>query len=385
LEKEKNAMGSHAKTIGKLSSSSLVCLLLSVLLLSGCASDRTCKYVSNNPIFFPPPPDEPHIQYLTGINSTDDIGEEKKKSTFSLFVTGSEQPEIVKKLGKAFGITEYKGKIYLAEGMYKQISIVDPVAGTIEVFDGSKSPKGALGYPVNVTLDDAGNMYVADTARREVVVYDSTGNFKTSYGKGLDPKSKITDVKIIKGKLFALDLGVNVLRVLDPVTGEQQAEFGRSDNLGQSLQLPSNFTVGPDGNLYIVNIGSNKVIKMDQDGNFLGSFGGIGDQFGQFSKPKGIALDKDKRIYVVDGGTNLVQIFDEQYHLLTLFGWPGLPFGSLNGPAGIAVSTENINYFSKFAAPGFKLEALIYVVSQFGQEFCIPRISVYGLGNMEKK
>jgi sugar lactone lactonase YvrE len=363
----------------------LTCLLLSVLLLSGCASDQTCRYISKTPIFFPPPPDEPRIQYLTGINSTDDIGETEKQSTLSLVVTGKEQPDILKKIGKAFGIVPYKGKIYVAEGLTRRITIISPMSGTIETPGGANTPKGSLSYPVNLTLDDDGNLYVADTARREIVVYDSAGNFKTSFGKGIDPKSKITDVKIYKGKLFALDMGTNRVRVLDRMTGEQLNEFGGSDKAEQGLRLPGNFTIDPDGNLYITNIGSNMVIKLDQDGNFLGSFGGIGDQFGQFSKPKGVAVDKDKRIYVVDGGTNVVQLFDDQFRLLTYFGWPGLPFGSLNGPAGIAVSTENIEFFQKFAAPGFKLESLIYVVSQFGQEFCIPRISIYGLGQMEKK
>lgn len=363
----------------------LACLTLSIMLLAGCASDHSCRYIPDKPIFFPPAPDEPHIQYLTGINSTDDIGEAKKQSTLSLVVSGKEKPDVLKKIGKAYGITAHKGKLYVSEGMYKNISIVDPVKGTIETLEGIKTPKGALGYPVNTALDDAGNLYVADTGRREIVVYDAQGNFKTTFGRGIDPKSKITDVQIYNGKLFALDLGTSRVRVLDLKTGEQLSEFGPSEEPNQSLRLPGNFTFDSAGNLYISNIGNNKVIKLDQDGNFLGSFGGLGDQFGQFAKPKGIAVDKDGQIFVVDGGTNVVQLFDDKFRLLTYFGWPGLPYGSLNGPAGVAVSTENVDYFQKYAAPGFKVEMLIYVVSQFGQEFCIPRISVYGLGRMEKK
>jgi len=363
----------------------LICMMLFVLLLSGCASEKTCNYIPKSPLFFPPAPDEPHIQYLTGINSSDDIGEKKKQSGISLVVTGKEQPDVLKKIGKAYGITAYKGKLYVAEGMYKRVSIVDPVNGTIETLKGANTPKGGLGYPVNIALDDDGNIYVADTARREIVVYDAAGNFKTAFGKELGPTAKITDVNIYKGKLFALDLGTSKVRVLDRTTGAQLAEFGPSDKPDQSLRLPGNFAMDSDGNLYITNIGTSMVVKLDQDGNFLGSFGGLGDRFGQLVKPKGIALDKDKRIYVVDGGANVVQLFDDKFRLLTFFGWPGLPYGSLNGPAGIAISTENIEYFKKFAAPGFKVEALIYVVSQFGQEFCIPRISVYGLGSMEKK
>src|SRR6185369_11222544 len=168
----------------------LTCLSLSALLLAGCASDQKCRFIPNKTIYFPPAPDEPHIQYLTGINSTEDIGEAKKQSNISLVVTGKERPEILKKLGKAYGITAHKGKLYLAEGMSKEISIVDPVKGTIETPEGTKNAKGALGYPVHTAVDDDGNLYVADTARREIVVYDAKGNFKTTFGKGIDPKSK---------------------------------------------------------------------------------------------------------------------------------------------------------------------------------------------------
>jgi DNA-binding beta-propeller fold protein YncE len=363
----------------------LSCLLMSALLLSGCASDNVCRYIPDKPIFFPPPPDEPHIQYLTGINSSDDIGERKKQSSFSLVVSGKEQPEVINKLGKAYGITAYRGKLYLAEGLEKRISIIDPVKGTFETVDGANNPKGGLKYPVNVTLDDAGNLYVADTGRREVVVFDSRGNFKKSFGKEFGPKSKITDVKVYKGKLYVCDFGSNLIRVLDPVTGEQQAEFGSSENLQETLALPNNFDIDAEGNLYVANIATNKVVKLDQDGNFLGSFGGAGDRYGQFSKPKGVALDNNKRIYVVDSATSLVQLFDDKFINLSFFGYPGLPAGSLSSPAGIAVTSDYVGHFQKFAAPGFKLETLIFVVSQFGQEFCVPRISVYGLGQMEKK
>ncbi|MEI6703672.1 MAG: hypothetical protein WCL71_09080, partial [Deltaproteobacteria bacterium] len=182
--------------------------LLACLLLAGCAADTTCKYIAKEPIFFPPPPDEPRIQYLTGINSTDDIGEEKKKqSGISLVVTGREQANVAKTLGKAYGIEAHKGKIYIAEGMEKRITIIDLAKGTFTEPPGTKMGRGALRYPINLTLDDDDNLYVADTARREIVVYDAKGNFKTSFGKDFGPKSKISDVKVFKGKLFALDLG----------------------------------------------------------------------------------------------------------------------------------------------------------------------------------
>jgi hypothetical protein len=125
-------------------------------------------------------------------------------------------------------------------------------------------------------------------------------------------------------------------------------------------------------------------MKYDIDGNFLGALGKMGDKAGSFARPKGVAVDQEGRIYVVDAGLNAVQVFDDQMRLLIYFGWPGLEAGSLNLPSGIAVTKENIDIYQKFAAPGFQVENLIFVVSQFGQEFNIPRISVYGLGHMNK-
>jgi DNA-binding beta-propeller fold protein YncE len=362
----------------------IACPLLLLALLAGCSTPDVCRYVADKPLFFPLPPDEPHIQYLTGINSMEDIGEGKKKgSSISLFKTAA--PEVIKKIGKAYGIDTHKGKIYVAEGMNGRIDILDPARGTFESPPGILTPRGVLKYPVNTTVDDEGNLYVADTVRKEIIVYDAAGNFTAALPEKFDANSKIVDVKVFDGKLYTLDLGSSRIRVLDRKTGAQISEFGYIEQPNQSVRLPSNLAMDAVGNMYVTNIGNNLITKYDRDGHFLGSFGGSGDAVGKFIKPKGIALGPEGFIYVVDGGGNVVQVFDEKFRLLTYFGWPGLPVGSLSSPAGIAITTDNLEYFKKFAAPGFKMDYLIFVVSQFGQEFCIPRISVYGFGQMQKK
>jgi DNA-binding beta-propeller fold protein YncE len=369
-----------------------VLFLLSSLLiiLSGCEKKMVCSTV---PTFFPPPPDEPRIQYLTGITSITDIGDTKKEqSTFSLVLTGQQEADIIRKIGKSFGLVVYNSKLYIAESGFGRVVIVDPVKGTIEYPKGMQSPHGALKSPVSLALDGEGYLYVADTGRNEIVVYDPAGNFLTSFGKdfgkifGFNPR--IVGVAVFGGKLYVLDMGTQRIRVLDRKTGEETTEpFGYIEKPNQSLRKPGNFAMDAQGNFYVTNIGNNMVMKYDIDGNFIGSFGGSGDQISMFVKPKGIALDDANRIYVVDGGTNIVQLFDDQFRLLTLFGWPGLETGSLNMPAGITVTSDKnlLQYFKKYAVKGFELENLIFVVNQYGQEFCIPRISVYGLGQMQDK
>lgn len=358
-----------------------VSLLVSTLMLSGCASDK--GVCSTKPTFFPPPPDEPRIQWLTGISSSQDVGAKESQSSFSFFLTGREAPTVIRRLGKSYGVAINNGKLYVAESGEGRVVVINPVKGTFEYLKGMSNPRGVLKQPVNLAFDKEGYLYVADVGRKEIVVYDNDENYVNAFRQAKG--SKIVSVAIHDGKLYALDLGTSRIRVLDPKTGEETAEFGYSELPNQSLRAPGNFTIDSAGSIYVTNIGNNKAMKYDLDGNFLGSFGGTGDQFGNFVKPKGIAVDDAGRIYVVDAGTNVIQIFNEQFRLLTLFGWPGLETGSTNMPAGIAVSKDNLQHFQKFAAPGFQVESLIYVVNQFGRELCVPRVSIYGLGQMKGK
>jgi sugar lactone lactonase YvrE len=360
----------------------LFLMVASTAILSGCAQQKGC---STKPTFFPPPPDEPRIQWLTGISTSEDIGAKESENKFSFFITGQEKPTVIHRLGKSYGLAVRNGKIYVAESAEGRVAIIDPVNSTFEYLKGLEDPRGVLKEPVNMAFDTEGYLYVADTARKQIVVYGPDGSYSNAFGGNLGKGSKIVSVAVYQDKLYALDMGISRIRVLDRKTGEQTAMFGYIEKPNQSLRAPSNFTIDAAGSIYVTNIGNNKVMKYDLDGNFLGAFGGIGDQISTFVKPKGIAVDEAGRIYVVDAGTNVVQMFDDQFRPLTFFGWPGLETGSLNMPAGIMVTKENLQYFQKYAVPGFQLESVIFVVNQFGRQFCIPRISVYGLGRMQDK
>jgi hypothetical protein len=118
-------------------------------------------------------------------------------------------------------------------------------------------------------------------------------------------------------------------------------------------------------------------MKYDVDGHLLLSFGKIGDFFGEFVRPKGIAVDKEGLIYVVDAGMQQVSIFNPQGRLLMVFGTPGLPRGSMNLPAAIWVTTDNLEYFKRFSDPSFEVNQLIFVTNQSGWD----KVSVYGFGH----
>ena len=60
------------------------------------------------------------------------------------------------------------------------------------------------------------------------------------------------------------------------------------------------------------------------------------------------------------------------------FGQPGEGLQGLNLPAGVSVDYDNVALFRSLAAPGFNIEHLILVVSQFGPN----QVDVFGFGKM---
>ena len=350
---------------------SRILLLVLIIIISGCAAPKRPTPV----VFFPPPPNEPHVQYLTGYSSSTDI--EDPPSNFSLVLTGKETRGVVKHIGKTYGVRVHDGKIYLCGSASGVLIILDPAAKSMSYFEGSGL--GQMKGPVNLTFDDEGFMYVADPPRKEIVVFSPEGMFVRSFGKDI-PNSRITDVAIYEGKLYALDSKAGLVRVFNRRTGVETASFGQGEEPTKNLAIPTNFAFDPNGNLFITNVGHAKVIKMDRDGHFLASYGRIGDSFGEFARPKGIAIDEKGWTFVVDNGHANVQMFNENMKLLTFFGNTPTEVGTLNLPTGIAVSKENLKFYQQFAAPGFVLEEVIFVVNQYGK----PKVSVFGLGQMTK-
>lgn len=345
------------------------CLLLA---LSGCAAKLVKK---DDVVFFPPLPNNPRVQFLKSINNSKDI--EAEKNEFSFFVVGKKKDtDKVKEILKPYGVAYAQGKIYVCDMQTPAIVIMDLEAQTFETLQGNKGA-GKLKKPINVAVDESGNIFVVDVIRKEVLMYNAAGDFIQVFGGGI--VNKPADVALDANNLYILDLGDSDIKVLDRKSGELVRKIGKTEGTVQGLSIPTNIASDGRGILYTTNVGTGNIIKLDRDGHILGNFGKVGDAFGEFVRPKGVAVDPKGRIFVVDGGHQNVQIFNDEFRLLMFFGnTQGQP-GVLNLPASVAVTTENLEFFQKMAAPGFILEEVIMVTNQMGPD----RVSIYGLGQME--
>jgi sugar lactone lactonase YvrE len=337
-------------------------------LLSACAGPKELM----KPVFFPPLPDEPHIQFLMSINDSSFL---EDTSLFKGLVSGMEKPDIKTRILKPYGIALNKGVIYVCDTVPNTVYRIDLKAKKFESIKGNAG-SGGLKKPVNLAIDEEGTLYVADSLRNEVMIYTGEGEFVQAVGRGV--LTKPVAVAVDKENIYVLDSTDRVIKVLDRKSGAYIREFGNTAELGDNLVLPVGLTRDAQGFLYVTNVATGRVVKLDTDGHVILSFGKIGDFLGEFTRPKGIAVDKQGRIYVVDTGNQNVQIFNAERTLLLPFGSPGLPRGSLNLPAGIAVTSEFPDFFKQFVDSNFEVEELILVTSQ-GQSGS-EMINVYAIG-----
>jgi DNA-binding beta-propeller fold protein YncE len=322
------------------------------------------------PLFYPPAPNAPRLQYLAKFSSAMDVSDANKK--FRNFVFGGEEAE-GQVVGKPYGVAVYEGAIYVVDSRGSGYVVFDVAAGEWRTVTGSGD--GAMVKPINITIDEDGTRYVTDTERELIVVFDANDRFLRTIGeKG---QFKPVDVAISGDRLYVTDLLQQKVYVLNKSTGETLSTFGEVGQGPGQLVHPTSLAIGPDGTVYVSDTTNFRIQQFTADGEYIRDIGQVGTGVGSFARPKGISVDREGRIYVVDAGFQNVQIFDEQGRALMFFGGSGNERGQMSLPTVVKVNYESVKYFRKYAAPGFEIEYLVIVASQFGSN----KVSVFGFGS----
>ncbi len=344
--------------------------LLSVLLSAGCASfgEREAR----PPVFYPPLPNPPRIQYLATFSEPRDAGD--SKGGFADFVLGKETAD-TESVRKPYGVAMHEGRIYVVDTRGAGYAIFDLVKKRFEFVQGSGG--GTLVKPINIAVDRDDTKYITDTGRNQVLAFDRDNRFVRAYG--VKDQFKPADVAVSGDRLYVADLQHHQIHVLDKASGQTLAKIGKVGSKEGELYQPTNLTIGPDNHLYVTDTGNFRVQKFTLDGQFVRSFGEIGSGVGKFARPKGVAVDRDGRMYVVDAAFENIQIFGPDGKLLLFFGSPGEAPENINLPTVVAIDYDSAPLFQKYADPKFKLEYVILVASQFGAN----KVNAYGFGRME--
>jgi DNA-binding beta-propeller fold protein YncE len=127
-----------------------------------------------------------------------------------------------------------------------------------------------------------------------------------------------------------------------------------------SLVWPTDIALDSAENVYVTDEWLNRVAIFTKDGDWVGSWGVVGQGDGEFNKPSGIIFDSEDNLYLVDTGNNRIQKFTKGGRFLAKWGRQGSGDGEFNMPWGIDIDDEGNVYVAdwrndriqKFTADG---------------------------------
>lgn len=333
--------------------------VFSIILLTGCAGEDIKR---EKPVFaYPPPPDTVRFYYERTIHSSFDVKELSTGDKLRAFATGSYGS--AEGLGKPWGVAVYQGRIYVTDTLKRAVLMFDVPGNKFKAF--GKEGLGALRKPIGIAASSTGEIYVADNTAKRVVVFDKGGKFLRAFGnRSILKRPSGIAVSPDGRRVYVIDTGgidtqEHHLFIFNAQTGELERTVGTRGKEEGEFNLALQVTAAKDGTVYVTDSGNFRVQAFTADGNFKLAFGQVGRKTGNFARPKGIATDPEGNIYVVDSAFGNFQIFNSDAQLLMFIGERGqrdMP-GRYMLPAGIDVDEDG----------------RVYVIDQFHRKIDIFR------------
>jgi sugar lactone lactonase YvrE len=286
------------------------------------------------------------VEYLRTIPSVREFT--KPRSFFSKMLNlvagpAEDKPEIVRPYSTAY---DSWGRLLVADPGQKGVHIYDFEKRRYQFL---KGPRGkAFQSPIDVACDINDDIYVTDSVRRQVYVFDSRGRLlRLIGGTGANAQLQRPTGMVLDRAARRLYLA-DTLRhqvLLFGLNGDLIRVIGRRGDGPGEFNFPTALTLSA-GKLYVVDSMNFRVQTFTLSGQFLSSFGKLGIQTGTLNRPKGIAADTDGNLYLVDALFETIQVFDPEGRLLYYFGSTGTKPGQFQIPTGISITERNVIYIA---------------------------------------
>jgi uncharacterized protein (TIGR03437 family) len=237
------------------------------------------------------------------------------------------------------------GNIYIADRDNHRIRRVAP-DGIITTIAGTGAPGSTgdngpatlarLNGPSSVSLDAAGDLYIADTGNHRVREF-APGGIMQAVASTVSPVDAAVDAA---GNVYIADAGTQwIYQAL--VTGVVAPFLG-------GLRSPGGITVDRDGNLYYTDTAAGRVWKR-------GASGIVTEQgAGQWVNPRGLAVSEAGDVFVADSGLGRILRVDSSGSVtpLAVDGTIGTPWDVAVGPGGMLYVADPVGNRVRALTPG---------------------------------
>jgi DNA-binding beta-propeller fold protein YncE len=206
-------------------------------------------------------------------------------------------------------------------------------------------PKGYnFGEASGVDVDKQGNVWVFNRGHWPVMEFDRSGRMlqawtedtfrvKSSHGLRVGPDGNIWCVDVDGHVVFKMSTDGRVLMVL----GNRQGTPG-NDDAEDAFYRPTNLAFRSNGDFYVSDgYVNSRVIEFTPEGDYIRHWGKKGTGDGEFNLVHDVAVDSRGRVYVADRTNERVQVFDGDGKFLAKWTDIGAPWGLTYSPSEQAI------------------------------------------------
>lgn len=206
------------------------------------------------------------------------------------------------------------GRVLIADTHYNRVLEYTAQGEMIRQWGAYGTGEEQFIYPTDIAEADDGSYFVAEygTDAERIHVFDKNRNYVRQWGRLGDKPGEFSRAMALlfgpDGLLYVSDMGNSRVQCFD-TAGALIRTIGASGSGPGEVKYPFDIAVTPDGLLALCEYGNNRLSFFEPDGAFRGSFGRAGRGPGEFNGPRGIAITPDGWLFVADTDNHRVQRF----------------------------------------------------------------------------
>lgn len=205
-------------------------------------------------------------------------------------------------------VSDKKGGVYFSDSALKRVFYIKAGADTAVPLE----LDAELEQPTGLAVDKkTGHLYVVDTMRHQVLVFDQTGDHLESIGGRGIAKGEFNFPTMAwsndAGELLVTD-SLNFRVQVFNQQGRYVRQLGKLGSATGYQARPKGVATDQLGNVYVVDSLFHNLQVYNQAGSFLLNVGEQGQSLGQFWLPTGIHIDQQQKIYIADSYNHRIQI-----------------------------------------------------------------------------
>ena len=299
-------------------------------------------------IVWPAPPEVPRYAFIGHLyGESNEPAEAEQRSGFSRFLAavvglGGEQPDYFNLIQPQQVCSDARGRIYVADTGRQAVIVFDEGLGEFFVWNETNLNIPFLS-PVGVACA-ADSIWVSDSELLLVYRLGLDGALLGTIEPGVIVRPTGISHDPQQRRFFVSDTGADDIKVFDE-QGSLIDVWGKTGNPQAGLNRPT-FIAYRNDRLYVADSLNARIQVFDGGGDFRGSFGERGLYIGNLTRPKGIALDSDGNVYVTESYYDYLLIYSAQGELLMAMGGSGIAPGKFSQPTGLWIDDHDRVFIS---------------------------------------